>query len=134
MALNGNGRRKRYAHDRDHNRIRVRRARCRRCNRSVTVLPDVCIPRAIYSLLARREAIQRIDDGMSLEQAAPDCRDPDRIADPSTLRRWQRRRRESLALAMNRLAGEFVISRVATLFAWDWKAAGRILIPEPNPT
>ena len=124
MAVNGNGRRKRYLHDRDHDRIRVRRGRCRRCNGSITVLPPGCIPSARYGLLARQQAIQRIADGMAVEQAAPDCLDPNRIADPSTLRRWCWRRIESL---------RFVVYRVATLFAWDWRAVARMLIPEPNP-
>jgi hypothetical protein len=124
MAVIGNGRRARFAHDKDHDRIRVRRGRCRRCGRTVTVLPARCIPGASYSLVARQQAMQRIAEGMTVEQAAPDCLDPNRIADSSTLRRWFRRRMESLAFALN---------RVATLFAWDWRAASRILIPEPNP-
>lgn len=68
--------------------------------------------------------MQRLADGMSLEQAAPDCLNPDRIADPSTLRRWCWRRIESLM---------FLIYRAPTILAWDWRAASRILIPEPNP-
>lgn len=90
----------------------------------MTVLPLGCIPGARYSLSARQESIQRIADGVAVEQAAPDCRNPDRIADPSTLRRWCWRRLQSLP---------FVLYRVATLFAWDWRAAARMLIPEPNP-
>jgi hypothetical protein len=124
MAVNGNGRRARFAHDQDHDRIRVRRGRCRRCGRTLTVLPARCIPGARYSLIARQQAMQRIADGMTVEQASPDCLEPDRLADPSTLRRWFRRRMESLA---------FVVYPVATMFAWDWRAASRILIPEPNP-
>jgi len=124
MAVIGNGRRSRSAHDRDHDNIKVRRGRCKRCGRTVTVLPASCVPGASYSLIARQESVQRIADGMSVEQAAPDCLDPNRIADPSTLRRWCWRRMESLA---------FALYRVATLFAWDWRAAARILTPEPNP-
>jgi hypothetical protein len=124
MTVIGNGRRLRSAYDRDHDKILVRRGRCRVCGRTVTVLPARCVPAASYSLIARQESLRRIGDGMSVEQAAPDCRDPDRIADPSTLRRWCWRRMESLA---------FALYRVATLFAWDWRAAARILIPEPDP-
>jgi hypothetical protein len=120
-AVIGNGRRQRYAHDREHEKIRVRRGRCRRCGCSITVLPARCIPGASYSLIARQQALQRIAEGVAVEQAAPDCLDPNRIADPSTLRRWCWRRIESLA---------FVVYRVTTLFAWDWRAASRILIPE----
>jgi hypothetical protein len=124
LAVIGNGRRWRSAHDRDHDKILVRRGRCKRCGCTVTVLPARCVPGASYSLTARQEGLQRIADGMAVEQAAPDCLDPNRIADPSTLRRWFWRRMESLA---------FALYRVATMFAWDWRAAARILIPEPNP-
>jgi len=87
-------------------------------------LPVQCIPGARYNLSARKAAIQRVADGVAVEQAAPDCQNPDRSADASTLRRWCWRRIQSLP---------FVIYRVATLFAWDWRAAARMLIPEPNP-
>ena len=124
MSVIGNGRRLRSAYDRDHDKILVRRGRCRLCGRSVTVLPACCVPGASYSLIARQESLRQIADGMSLEQAAPDCLDPNRIADPSTLRRWCWRRMASL---------RFALYRVATLVAWDWRAAARILTPEPNP-
>lgn len=121
LAINGNGRRSRYALDQDHDRIRVRRGRCRRCNRSITVLPRYCIPGACYSIVARQQALRRVADGMTIEQAAPNCLDPNRIADPTTLRRWCRRYLESLV---------FVLYRVATCFSWDWKVVSRILIPK----
>lgn len=124
MTVIGNGRRWRSAHDQDHAKIRVRRGRCKVCGRTVTVLPARCVPGASYSLIARQQSLRQIADGTSVEQAAPDCLNPNRIADPSTLRRWCWRRVESLA---------FALYRVATLFAWDWRAAARILIPEPNP-
>jgi hypothetical protein len=79
------------------------------------------VPGAPYSLLARQQAIDQLGQGCSFEQAAPHCRDPDRLADCSTIRRWVRRRIESLRF----FAG------APTLFAWDWRAAGRILIAEP---
>jgi hypothetical protein len=68
--------------------------------------------------------MQRLADGMSLERAAPDCLNPDRIAAPATLRRWFWRRIESL---------RFLLYRAPTILAWDWRAAFCILIPEPNP-
>ena len=121
MAVIGNGRRIRSAHDRDHAQIRVRRGRCRGCGRSVTVLPAGCVPGACYSFAARQQAIERIAQGLAVENAAPDCRDPDRIADPSTLRRWCWRRIQSLV---------FAVDRVTTMLAWDFVAARRILFPE----
>jgi hypothetical protein len=82
-------------------------------------------------LPARREAIWSLAKGLPVEQAAPDCRDPDRIADPSTIRRWAERRMESLLIcAASRWAALFC---APTLFAWDFRAAARILIVEPVP-
>jgi len=124
MAVVGHGRRQRSALDRSHDRIRVRRGKCNRCKQTLTVLPAWCIPRCRYNLPARQEALQRVADGLPIEQSAPDCQDPDRIADPSTLRRWFWRRIESLVIFLH---------APSTLLAWDWRAAARILIPEPNP-
>jgi hypothetical protein len=64
----------------------------------------------------------RLAAGGTLEESAPDCRDPDRIADPSTIRRWLLRRLESL---------QFLCW--PTLFAWDWRSAAHILIVERVP-
>ena len=124
MAVVGHGRRRRSAHDRIHDKIRVRRGKCKRCGRTLTVLPAYCVPSASYNLMARQEAMQRLADGVPVDRAAPDCLDPDRIAAPSTLRRWFWRRMESLV---------FLIYRAPTLLVWDWRAASRILISEPNP-
>ena len=130
-AVVGHGRRQRSAHDRENDRIRVRRGRCQRCGSTLTVLPPQCVHRAAYSLTARQEAMQRIADGVPVEQAAPDCLGKDRIVDPSTLRRWLWRRIHSLAFLFRRVP--FVVNCVPTIVAWDWRAAARILIPEPNP-
>ncbi len=73
--------------------------------------------------------MRRLADGMSIEQAAPDCLNPDRIAAPATLRRWFWRRIESLVFLQSL---GFMLFRVPTILAWDWRAAFRILIPEPN--
>jgi hypothetical protein len=80
------------------------------------------VPRAPYNLPAREEAIHRLTAGETLEGSAPDCRDPNRIADPSTIRRWFRRRIESLWFFFS-----------PTILAWDWRAAARILIVERIP-
>jgi len=53
------------------------------------------------------------------------CRDPDRIADPSTIRPPLRRRIESIERLLPHTA------EAVTLLAWDWRAASRILIAEP---
>lgn len=117
----GHGRRFRQAHDDLHDRIRVRRGICRHCDRTLTVLPHWCVPKAPYNLPVRVEALDRLAAGRTLEEAAPHCRDPDRIADPSTIRRWFWRRMESL---------RFFFS--PTILAWDWRAAARILVTEAS--
>ena len=127
----GHGRRKRQAHDRLHDSIQVRRGICKRCRHTLTVLPGGCIPGTQYSLPARQEAITQLALGRSLEQAAPECRDADRVADAATIRRWAQRRWESVCVwvqwAWRWWRGP------PTLLAWDWRAAARMLIPEPNP-
>ena len=45
-----------------------------------------------YSLHCRQQACERIAAGDSAEQAAPHCKDPSRLPDPSTVRRWAQRR------------------------------------------
>lgn len=122
IAVIGHGRRRRQAHDRRHDWIRIRRGLCNACGRTITVLPRACIPRAVYNLPARVDAVTRVAEGAGLEQAAPECHDADRIACASTIARWCRRRLESL---------HFWLS--PTLFAWDWRAAARMLIVEAAP-
>ena len=121
VAIIGHGRRRRQAHDRVHDWILIRRGICKVCDATLTVLPGWCVPGAPYSLLARQQAFQRLGQSVSAEQAAPHCRDPDRLADGSTVRRWVWRRMQSL---------RFLVW-APTLFAWDWRACGRILIAEP---
>jgi hypothetical protein len=121
IAIIGHGRRRRQAHDGTHDWILVRRGICKVCGGTLTVLPAWCVPGAPYSLPVRQEALQRLGEGVPAEQAAPHCRDPDRIADGSTIRRWFWRRVESLRF----------LRWAPTLLAWDWRAASRILIAEP---
>ena len=126
----GHGRRWRRADDRIHSAIRVRRGLCRHCERTLTVLPRWCVPRARYSLAAREDALERLVEGGSLEQAVPLCRDADRLPDTATVRRWAWRRLESFALWM---AGKERLFETPTLFAWDWKAALAILMAGAVP-
>jgi hypothetical protein len=47
------------------------------------------LPYTHYSLLARCQALlQRFVEDCSWEKAAPKFKDPDRVPDPSTVRRW----------------------------------------------
>ena len=115
----GHGRRLRQAHDGSHTRIRVRRGRCKSCRITLTVLPAWCVPHAPYSLNARQDTIEALAAGTPVDQAAPDCLDPQRTIDPSTIRSWCWRRIESLP---------FICS--PTLLAWDFLAAARMLVAE----
>lgn len=126
----GHGRRCRQAHDRLHDSIRVRRGFCKQCHGTLTVLPCWCVPLAHYNLPARQEAIRSLAENQSIQQAAPECRDPERIADVATIRRWLARRIESLAVGAT-LAWNLFLA--PTLLAWDFRAALRILILEQAP-
>ena len=125
----GHGRRRRPAHDAGHDSIRVRRGICNLCGCTLTALPWWCVPGAPYSLLARQEAVGRLADGQSAEQAAPDCVDAHRVADASTIRRWAWRRLRSLPFWL--AARQFF--RAPTILAWDFQAAAGILMMEPSP-
>ena len=121
VAIVGHGRRWRQAHDAIHDGIVVRRGLCKVCGRTLTVLPDWCVPGALYNLPARQQALDQLGQGLPIEQAAPHCHDPDRLADPSTVRCWVWRRIQSLRF----------LAWAPTMFAWDWRAASRILLAEP---
>ena len=90
-SIIGHGRRRKQAHDEHHDWIGIRRGLCSRCGKSFTFLPSFSPPYGHYSFIARSEALQRYFlEGHSWEAAAPPVKDPDRVADPSTLRRWFR--------------------------------------------
>jgi hypothetical protein len=122
----GHGRRLRHAHDDRHERLWVRRGFCRPCNQTFTVLPDWLVPSAPFTLRCRQQACQNIAAGASVEQSAPDCKDPSRSPDPSTLRRWAQRRLLSVCHWVKAGAiGHFL--RSPTIVAWDLGALCRIL-------
>ena len=55
------------------------------------MLPRLSLPYTHYSLVARSQSLERyFAENCSWENAAPSVKDPDRVADPSTLRRWFR--------------------------------------------
>jgi hypothetical protein len=62
------------------------------CGKTFTILPDWLAPSGHYTLRCRQQACERIAAGESAEQAAPHCKDPTRLPDPSTVRRWAQRR------------------------------------------
>jgi len=90
-SIIGHGRRRKQAHDHDHDWIQVRRGLCNLCRKTFTFLPPFSPPYCHYSLIARSQALRRyFVEGECWETAAPTVKDPDRVADPSTLRRWFR--------------------------------------------
>jgi hypothetical protein len=87
----GHGCRSKQAHDQNHDWIRIRRGQCNICEKTFTFLPSFSLPYTHYSLLARSEALcLHFVEGLSWENSAPTLQDPDRVAHPSTLRRWAR--------------------------------------------
>jgi hypothetical protein len=90
-SIIGHGRRRKQAHDEHHDWIGIRRGVCNRCGKTFTFLPPFSPPYGHYSLIARSQALRRyFVEGCRWESAAPAVKDPDRVADPATLRRWFR--------------------------------------------
>jgi len=123
----GHGRRLRQAHDECHERLWVRRGICRPCRKTFTVLPHWLVPSGHFTLHSRQRACDQIAAGQSLERAAPQCKDPSRLPDPSTLRRWVRRRLLSVQCWVNIGALSEYFLRPPTILAWDLGALCRIL-------
>jgi hypothetical protein len=121
----GHGRRLRQAHDEAHERIWIRRGICHQCRNTFTVLPDWLVPFGHYGLCCRQEACERIANGDSAEEAAPHCKDPARLPDASTVRRWVGRRLSTLWCWATIAAKCF--SAAPTIFAWDLSVYCRML-------
>jgi hypothetical protein len=75
----------------------------------------------------RQQACERIVAGHSVEQAAPYCKDPARLPDPSTLRRWIQRRAFSLWCWLKTAGAAACIFAAPTIVAWDLNASCRML-------
>jgi hypothetical protein len=88
-SIVGHGWRRKQAHDEQHDWIQIRRGLCHDCGKTFTLLPFFSLPYTHYSLLARLQALhQRFVEGRCWEAVAPTLKDPQRVADPATLRRW----------------------------------------------
>jgi hypothetical protein len=88
-SIVGHGRRRKQAHDEKHDWICIRRGICNLCGMTFTFLPIFSLPYCHYSLIARSHAVWTyFVENCSLDMSAPIIKDPDRIAAPSTLRRW----------------------------------------------
>jgi hypothetical protein len=123
----GHGRRLRYSHDDQHECIWVRRGICEPCGKTFTILPDSLAPSGSYSLHCRQQACERIAAGDTAEQAAPHCKDPGRLPDSSTVRRWAQRRLVSLWCWVKAGVKDQHFLQAPTILAWDLDALCRIL-------
>jgi hypothetical protein len=124
----GHGQRLRQAHDDRHESIWVRRGICRPCHKTFTILPEWLVPSAPFTLRCRQQACESIVAGVSVEQAAPHCKDLSHSPDPSTLRRWAQRRLLSVGCWVK--AGVIIgkhFLRAPTIVAWDFSSVRRIL-------
>jgi hypothetical protein len=112
-SIIGHGRRRKQAHDEDHDWIQIRRGLCNLCGRTFTFLPPFSPPYGHYSFIARSQARQRhfLED-RSWEASAPPVQDPERVADPSTLRRWFR------SLDSSRPPFSFLRRTIHTISRW----------------
>jgi hypothetical protein len=91
-----------------------------------TFLPVFSLPYTHYSLLARCHALQlRFAQHGSWEKALPKLKDPDRLPDPTTVRRWAR------DLDSSELAVSF-ISQIVTRIA-HWLEPVRQALDESGP-
>ena len=95
--------------------------------KTFTILPDWLAPSGHYSLHCRQQACERIAAGDSAEQAAPLCKDPTRLPDPSTVRRWAQRRLISVWCWIKIGVKDHLFLRAPTILAWDLGALCRIL-------
>jgi hypothetical protein len=88
-SIVGHGRRSKQAHDESHDWIPFRRGICQLCRTTFSFPPWFSLPYTHYRLFARSQALRlRFIEHRGWEDAAPVVKDPDRVAAPSTLRRW----------------------------------------------
>ena len=84
------------------------------------------LPYTHFSLLARSQALQqRFAEHCSWEKALPKLKDPDRLPDPSTVRRW------SGGMEPTQLALSFLSQTVSRMT--DWLARGRQVLGQTGP-
>ena len=125
-SIVGHGRRRKQAHDQHHDWIGIRRGLCSLCGKTFTFLPPFSPPYGHYSLIARSQALRRyFVEGCCWEAAAPTVKDPDRIADPSTLRRWFR--------SLDSSQPAFSCLRRTMLAISTWLDTAKILVPDSLP-
>jgi hypothetical protein len=115
----GHGRRLRERHDDQYERIWVRRGICRPCGKTFTALPGWLAPSGHYSLHCQQQACEQLSAGETAERAAPQCKDPTRLPDPCTVRRWAQRRLISVWCWLKAGAKDRRFLCAPTILAWD---------------
>jgi len=125
-SIIGHGRRRKQAHDEHHDWIGNRRGVWHLCGKTFTFLPLFSPPYSHYSLVARSQALRRyfLED-RCWEAAAPSVKDPDRVADPSTLRRWFR--------SLDSSQPPFSCLRQTMQAISDWRSRSERLIHDSLP-
>jgi len=112
-SIIGHGRRRKQAHDEHHDWIGIRRGRCPGCGKTFTFLPCFSFPYTQYSLLTRCQALRRrFVEHCSWEEATSTLKDPNRVPDSSTLRRW------SSGLDRSQPALSFLRQTLARMTPW----------------
>jgi hypothetical protein len=112
-SIIGHGRRRKQAHDEHHSWIEIRRGYCSGCGTTFTFLPLFSLPYTHYSLLARcRALLRRFVERCCWEAATPMLQDPDRMPDPSTVRRW------SNGMELMEPAASFLRLTLARIVPW----------------
>jgi hypothetical protein len=134
QTIIGHGRRRKQAHDQQHDWIWIRRGRCAPCRRTFTVLPAWSPPYGHYSFRCRQEAFEVARESGSWEQSVPGVKDPNRLPDPSTVGRWSWQLFLVAVLLTIKLwqGAGLNTPRPPTILAWDWNAISRILPVEAD--
>ena len=134
QTIIGHGLRRKQAHDQRHDWIWIRRGFCRPCRKTFTILPIWSPPYTHYSLRCRQQAWESLHETSSWEESVPNIKEPDRLPDPSTVRRWAEQLFYLGVLLTFKLwqAAGWSISGPPTILAWDWMAIRLILPVEVN--
>jgi hypothetical protein len=98
------------------------------------VLPAWAPPCGHYSLRCRQQAWESARESGTWEQSVPDVKEPNRLPDPSTVRRWSWQLFLIAVLLTSKLCQGtgFNTPRPPTILALDWNAISRILPVEAD--
>ena len=87
-----------------------------------------------YSFRCRQQAWESLHDARSWEESVPHTKEPNKMPDSSTVRRWAKPLLGLWILLAARLwrTTGYQIFDSSTILAWDWNAVRRILPWEVN--